>query len=51
MSGERTTLKAMVGLGLGFWLLAIVLPDWQLALLLVAAVLVAWSVFHLLVDG
>lgn len=50
-SGERTTLKAMVGLGLGFWVLAIVLPGWQIAMLLFAGVLVAWSLFHLLADG
>ena len=47
----RTTLKAMVGVGLGLWLLALALPGYNLALLLFAAVLVAWSVFHLLTDG
>lgn len=41
----------MIGVGLAIWLLALVLPGWQLWLLIFSAVLVAWSVFHLLTDA
>lgn len=47
---ERGTLKAMVVIGVMFWLFAIAYPGVQLWIVLFAAVLIGWSVYHLLAS-
>ena len=45
----RTTRWVMVAIGMA-WLLAPVIPGWQVWMIVFAAVLVAYSVFGLMVD-
>lgn len=51
----RTTLKAMIGLGLAVWVVTIAIAAvfgiYSYPLLILSAVIVSWSVFHLLTDG
>ena len=47
----RTTRWVMVGIGLTFWLLAVVIPGMQIWMIVFAAVLVAYSVFGLLSES
>ena len=51
MSGERTTLKAIIGVGLAVWLFAIAWPGMQVAPTVLGGLLVAWSVYRLLTDA
>ena len=47
---ERRTRWAMVVVGLGIWLVAIVWPGWSIPALLLGSLMVAWASFGLMTE-